>query len=175
MCYTWGIETACLTKSLLPTCCSLLGFPKISFNTLGNIPDYCTGLRHAKLCCPATTLPKAKIKHPTCAKVCKVDKYGACGISVVQFSLQRLIWSWQGTSAWGTHNRPAALYPAAALILLPQEGKHNTESRREGRDSACDDTQRKTDHCELFELEITEVILHSSTRERILYLVYTIC
>lgn len=96
---------------------------------------------------------------------------------MVQFSIQRLIWScfWQGTSAWGTRNRPAALYPAAALIPLPQEGKHRTESRREGGQSACDGTQRKADHSELFELEVTEVILYSSTRERILYLVYTIC
>jgi len=38
-----------------------------------------------------------------------------------------------------------------------------------------DGTQRKADHSELFELEITEIILYSSTRERILYLVYTIC
>lgn len=48
-------------------------------------------------------------------------------------------------------------------------------SRREGGDSACDGTQRKADHSELPELEITEVILYSSTRERILYLAYTIC
>lgn len=45
----------------------------------------------------------------------------------------------------------------------------------EGGDSVCDGTQRKADHSELFELEITEVILYSSTRERVLYLVYTIC
>lgn len=44
-----------------------------------------------------------------------------------------------------------------------------------GEIGACDGTQRKTDHSELFELGITEVILYSSTRERILYLVYTIC
>lgn len=118
----------------------------------------------------------AKTRHPTCIKVYGVDKYGAA------------VWTWSNshfrgssdcasgiTSAWGTLEGPPALYPAAALIPVPQEGKHGTESRREGGDSACDGTQRKADHSELPELEITEVILYSSTRERILYLAYTIC
>lgn len=96
---------------------------------------------------------------------------------MVQFSLLRLFCScsWQGTSALGTRNGPAALYPATALIPLPQEGKRGTESRREGGDKNCDGTQRKADHSELFESEITEIILYSSTKEGILYLVYTIC
>lgn len=67
------------------------------------------------------------------------------------------------------------MYPAAALIPLPREGKRGRESRREGGDRDCDGTQRKADHSELFESEITEIILYSSTKERILYLVYTIC
>lgn len=156
------------------------GFPKNSFT------DWVTPLPITPRCSwPQTGQVLLSHHHPAWSQdqapyVCQSlqsRSIWTCGMTVVQLSLQRLIWScfWQSTSAWGTHNGPAALYPAAALIPLPQERKRGTDSRRERGDSACDGTQRKTDHSELFELEIREVILYSSTRERILHLVYTIC
>lgn len=125
-------------------------------------------------CRPTTALPGAKTRRRTYAKVCKVDKYGPV-VRLWSNSHFRGSFDHASGKVLQPEAHTTALYPAAALIPLPQEGKRGTESRREGGDGACDGTQRKADHSELFELEITEVILYSSTRERILYLVYTIC
>lgn len=155
------------------------GLPKSSFSALGNIPHAAVFL--ARLT-PSSAVPSPPRLEPTPgAPMCPGLQSGStwtCGAAVVQFSLERLIWwrLWQGTPAWGTRRGPAALHPAAAaLIPLPRGGKWGTGSRREGADGACDGTQRKADHSELFDLETTELILYSSTRERILYLGYTIC